>query len=135
MSAEAFLKSLFGTLPEYFRSAEELKAQWSAPASRKKLLEQLQQKGFGLDALRQIQIILDAEDKDIYDVLSYVAYATDMQSRSERATKAKVQIEAQADTAQQDFLNFVLEQYVTDGFESLDDAKLGAYLTLKYKSI
>lgn len=135
MTAEAFLKQLFGDLPTYFSSPEDLKAQWSAPHSRKKLLEQLAQKGFSLEALRQCQIVLDAEDSDIYDVLSYIAYATEMQPRAVRAQKAQEVMKGQIEVSHQEFLNFVLEQYVDNGFESLDDAKLGAYLTLKYKSV
>jgi type I restriction enzyme R subunit len=36
---------------------------------------------------------------------------------------------------QQEFLNFVLEQYVKEGVDELDDSKLPNLLELKYKAI
>jgi len=39
------------------------------------------------------------------------------------------------DPKQQEFINFVLEQYVRDGVGELDDDKLGNLLRLKYRAI
>jgi type I restriction enzyme R subunit len=39
------------------------------------------------------------------------------------------------DAKQQEFLNFVLKQYVNSGVEEPDDAKLKPLLELKYKAI
>jgi type I restriction enzyme, R subunit len=50
MSAAQFLESLFGALPEFFKNEDELRALWSAPDTRRKLLEGLADKGFGRDA-------------------------------------------------------------------------------------
>lgn len=41
-----FVRSLFDKLPEFFKTEEELRAIWSAPESRKLLLEQLRDAGF-----------------------------------------------------------------------------------------
>ncbi len=47
MSAQQFMEMLFGTLPEFFKDEAELRALWSAPDTRAKLLQGLAEKGFG----------------------------------------------------------------------------------------
>ena len=47
MHAQQFLEELFGKLPEFFKNEAELRALWSAPDTRAKLLEGLAEKGFG----------------------------------------------------------------------------------------
>lgn len=46
ISAEEFLKNLFGELPTFFKNEEELIEILSRPDTRKKLLDELQEKGF-----------------------------------------------------------------------------------------
>ena len=75
MSAHQFLELLFGKLPEFFHDEEELRTVWSAPDTRKQLLQGLAEKGFGADQLAEMQRIIDAENCDLFDVLAHVAYA------------------------------------------------------------
>jgi len=132
MSAQQFMEMLFGKLPEFFKDEEELRALWSAPDTRKKLLEGLADKGFGRDQLTEMQKIIDAEKSDLIDVLTYVAYALPPLTREERATKAKVIISTHFNSKQQVFLDFVLSHYVSVGVEELDQSKLNPLLHLKY---
>jgi type I restriction enzyme, R subunit len=74
MSAQQFMESLFGKLPEFFKDEAELRTLWSAPDTRKKLLQGLAEKGFGYNQLSEMQRIIDAEKSDLFDVLAYVAY-------------------------------------------------------------
>jgi type I restriction enzyme R subunit len=132
VSAKQFMETLFGKLPEFFRDEEELRALWSAPDTRKKLLDGLAEKGFGHDQLAEMQRIIDAEKSDLFDVLAYVAYASPTLTREERAAKAKVIISTHFNTKQQVFLDFVLSHYVKVGVEELDQEKLTPLLKLKY---
>ena len=75
MSAQQFLETLFGKIPDFFESEEELRTLWSAPDTRSRLLLGLSEHGFGLDQLAEIQRIIEAEKSDLFDVLAYVAYA------------------------------------------------------------
>jgi len=75
MSAHQFMELLFGKLPDFFKDETELRAIWSAPDTRKKLLQGLAEKGFGHDQLIEMQKIIDAEKSDLFDVLAHVAYA------------------------------------------------------------
>lgn len=134
ISAEEFLRSLFGALPELFKSEDELRTIWSKPDTRKKLLEELTEKGFAKQQLTEFQKILNAENSDLYDVLAYIAFHSDILERATRADKAKIHLD-NYDPKQQEFLNFVLSQYVKQGVEELDDTKISDLLILKYHAI
>jgi type I restriction enzyme, R subunit len=132
MSAQQFMEMLFGKLPEFFKNEAELRALWSAPETRRKLLEGLAEKGFGHDQLVEMQKIIDAEKSDLFDVLAHVAYAMPTLTREERAARAKVSINTKFSTKQQSFIDFVLAHYVSVGVGELDSEKLTPLLRLKY---
>lgn len=132
MSAQQFMELLFGKLPEFFKDEAELRAIWSAPDTRKKLLQGLAEKGFGHDQLAEMQRIIDAEKSDLFDVLAYVAYALPPQTRAVRAAMAKIAVTTHFNTKQQVFLDFVLSHYVSVGVDELDLEKLTPLLRLKY---
>ena len=132
MSAQQFMELLFGKLPEFFRDEAELRTIWSAPDTRKKLLQGLSERGFGRDQLAEMQKIIDAEKSDLFDVLAYVAYAMPPLTREERAATAKGVIDTRFNTNQRAFLDFVLSHYVCVGVGELDQEKLTPLLHLKY---
>ena len=132
MSAQQFMEMLFGKLPDFFQDETELRALWSAPDTRAKLLQGLAEKGFGKDQMAEMQKIIDAEKSDLFDVLAHIAYALPTLTREERAAKAKVEIRNHFDSKQQVFLDFVLSHYVQVGVEELDREKLRPLLLLRY---
>lgn len=134
ISAEEFLQNMFGSLPDFFKNEDELRRIWSRPDTRKKLLEELSEKGFTKSQLQDLQKMIHAEKSDLYDVLAYVAFQTKPVDRSTRAERAKIHF-GNYDAKQQAFLDFVLRQYVNSGVDELDDAKLPNLLELKYKAI
>ena len=134
MSAHQFMEMLFGKLPEFFKDEDELRVLWSAPDTRKKLLNGLAEKGFGHEQLVEMQKIIDAEKSDLFDVLAYVAYTLPPLNREERAAKAKIIISTHFNSKQQAFLDFVLSHYVSVGVEELDQEKLTPLLRLRYNN-
>jgi type I restriction enzyme R subunit len=132
MSAQQFMEMLFGALPEFFRDEAELRALWSLPDTRAKLLQGLAEKGFRKDQMAEMQRVIDAENSDLFDVLAHVAYALPTLTREDRAAKAKVEISTHFNSKQQVFLDFVLSHYVQVGVEELDREKLRPLLLLKY---
>lgn len=134
ISSAEFIEQLFGDIPTLFSSEDELRKIWSLPGTRKKLLDELNEKGYTSAQLDDLRKLVQGEESDLFDVLSYVAYHTNLVPRLERAEKAKLQI-MDYNAKQQEFLNFVLEQYVRDGVNELDDKKLPELLELKYKAI
>jgi type I restriction enzyme R subunit len=134
ISAHEFLTALFGSLPDYFKNENELRAIWSKPDTRKKLLQDLNEKGYTNSQLEDLRNMIHAEDSDLYDVLAHVAFSASPVKRSQRAEYAKSHFGVY-ESKQRVFLDFVLKQYVQTGFTELDDAKLPELLTLKYKAI
>lgn len=135
ISAEEFLENLYGKLPEFFKDEEELRRIWSVPSTRKSLLEQLEDAGFGKDELLNLQKLINAEKSDLFDVLEYVSFAIKPITREERVVKASSQIFDGLADRQKDFLSFVLSKYIETGVSELDQEKLPSLLELKYQSI
>jgi len=134
MSAQQFMESLFGKLPEFFKDEAELRALWSAPDTRAKLLAGLAEQGFGEVQLAEMQRIIDAEKSDLFDMLAYVAYALPTLTREERATHARIHVNTHFSIKQRAFLDFVLQHYVSVGVEELEQEKLTPLLRLKYRN-
>lgn len=132
MSAQQFMELLYGKLPEFFKDEAELRAIWSEPDTRKKLLQGLAEKGFGGEQLGEMQAIIDAENSDLFDVLAHVAYALPPLTREHRATTAKSAISTHFNSKLQAFLDFVLSQYVKVGVDELDVEKLSPLLKRRY---
>jgi type I restriction enzyme R subunit len=132
MSAQQFMELLFGKLPAFFKDEAELRFLWSAPDTRRRLLDGLAEKGFGGAQLAEMQRLINAEQSDLFDVLAHVAYALPTITRQERAARARVDINASFNQKQRAFLDFVLAHYVDVGVEELDQEKLTPLLRLKY---
>ncbi len=134
MSAQQFMELLFGKLPEFFQDEAELRSLWSAPDTRAKLLEGLAEKGFGEAEMAEMQLLIDAEKSDLFDVLAHVAFALTPLTREERAARATLEVREHYESKQQAFLDFVLAQYVQVGVHELDQDKLAPLLRLKYNN-
>lgn len=134
MSAAQFLESLYGALPEFFKDEDELRRLWSEPDTRKALLAGLADKGFDRGALAEMQKTIEAEHSDLFDVLAYVAFASEPVSREARAALAHTASAAEFTDKQQAFVDFVLAQYVQQGVDELDHDKLSPLLKLKYNN-
>lgn len=135
MSAAQFIESLYGHLPELFTNEDELRAIWSRPDTRKRLLQGLEDRGFGSEQLREVARMIDAENSDLFDVLAYIAFTLAPVSRAERVKTRKERIFSRYSSREQEFLDFVLEHYVAVGVSELDQDKLPSLLNLKYHSI
>ena len=132
MSAQQFMETLFGKLPEFFKDEQELRGLWSAPDTRRQLLAGLAEQGFGKDQLAEMQKIIDAEKSDLFDVLAYVAYAMAPLTREQRSQQAMAKISEHFNPKQRVFLDFVLAHYVAQGVEELEQSKLTPLLKLRY---
>ena len=134
ISASEFIKQLYGDLPNFFSSEDELRKLWSLPDTRKKLLSELNEKGYSHKQLSDLKNLVNGHDSDLFDVLNYIAYHKDLVPRFERAEMAKMRLGDYSEN-QREFLNFVLEQYIEEGVDELYVEKLSPLLTLKYSTI
>ena len=135
MSAAQFIESLYGELPGLFKDEDELRTLWSKPETRKKLMSGLEEKGYGTEQLAEVRRMIDAEKSDLFDVLAYIAFALPTITREERVEKRKGLIFQRYTDKQQEFLAFVLDQYIDQGVNELDQEKLPDLLELKYHTV
>ena len=132
---EEFMNNMFGAMPEFFKSEEELRIIWSNPITRKIFLEKIAEIGYGRNELETLQKMIDAEQSDLFDVLTYISFLSQPISRMERVEQTRNDIFAGLDEKQKDFLEFVLLKYEEKGVEELDEDKLPVLLNLKYHAI
>ncbi len=134
VSAQQFIAEMFGRLPEFFTSSEDLHKQWADPDTREALLGRMEEAGYGKEILKDIRKIMDAEDCDLLDVLEYVAYATTPIERKERAERLKDYRDT-LNIVQRQFVDYLIAAYIKSGVEELQTDKLKVQLMLKFGSI
>ncbi|TSC91407.1 MAG: type I restriction enzyme, R subunit [Parcubacteria group bacterium Licking1014_17] len=135
ISVKEFMDNMFGALPEFFKSEEELRKIWSNPITRKTFLEKISTLGYGKDELETLQKMINAEQSDLFDVLAYISFVTQPITRKQRVEQARAKIFEGLDARQKEFLEFVLAKYEDRGVEELDEEKLPILLNLKYHAI
>lgn len=134
VSVQEFMDNMFGAMPDFFKSEEELRKIWSDPVTRKVFLEKISAIGYGKDELEMLQKMINAEQSDLFDVLNYISFLKPIISRVERVEQAKEKIYEGLGEKQKEFLDFVLSKYEERGAEELDEDKLPVLLNLKYHS-
>jgi type I restriction enzyme R subunit len=136
ITAKEFVERLFSDLPQFFENEDQLREIWSDPTTRETLLLSLAEAGYDEEKLEGMQELIDAKDSDVYDVLRYVAYASEAMSRKTRVTATKPSInKAFSDYKQLEFINFILNKYVEDGTAELSPSKMRSLIELKYNTI
>lgn len=130
-----FLEMLFGKLPEFYTSEEDLQRIWSDPRTRRPLLIGLAERGFDEEKLEALKDLINAEDSDVYDVLRYISYAKETMTRAERAGIIRNYYLEQLDENQRAFVSFVLDTYEKGGENELSMENLTGLVQLKYHSL
>ena len=134
INSEEFLTRLYGELPKLFKDQNALKDQWANPKTREKLLEELEQMGYTQKHLDELRNIVKANDCDLYDVLSHLAFQAELIPRTKRAQKATVSLSDYSKN-QKEFLDFILSKYVEDGYSELSSEKLPQLMELRYGGV
>ena len=136
ITAKEFVERLFSDLPQFFENEDQLREIWSDPTTREALLISLSEAGYDEEKLEGMKDLIDAKDSDVYDVLRYVAYASEAMTRKTRVTTTKPSIsKAFSDYKQLEFINFILDKYVEDGTAELSPSKMRSLIELKYNTI
>jgi type I restriction enzyme R subunit len=136
MSLTEFIQSLYNTLalPDFFKDEAELRALWSAPVTRQKLLERLEGAGFSKSDLIEIQALIEAEDCDLFDVLEYIRFALPPVTRRERSAVSLTKLSGMTEK-QQSFVEFLADQYQVRGVDELEESRLERLLEAKYSNV
>ena len=75
------------------------------------------------------------KESDLFDVLAYVSFNSSPRTREARANKARSRIGIQFTDRQRDFIDFVLDQYVSEGVQELALEKLPPLLEIRYGGV
>ena len=134
VSAEEFLKAMFGEMPNFYTTIEELREKWASPKTREELLEKMGEAGYDKETLNRIRTLIDADNSDLLDVLEYVSFNVEPIKREERAQRTNSYVSTLSEH-QQDFVNYVIALYIREGIEELGTSKLPEILNMKYGSV
>jgi type I restriction enzyme R subunit len=130
-----FVEIVYGELPTFFSSEEDLRRQWQDPAARELLLDGLAQKGFDEEKLNALKSIVDSQNSDLFDVLRYIAYAKETQSRAQRADYVRQHYMPNLPSKAQPLVDFILNTYEDIGENELTMPNLKRLLELQYKTM
>lgn len=111
LSATQYLEQLIGKLPALYESEEQLRKLRADPETREKLLAMLDDIGIDKEQLETLQMMFQAQDSDIYDILAHLSFSSPLKSRDERVQRVKVHDHLQSlaeDLNARKFLEFVL---------------------------
>lgn len=125
---------MYGRLPEFYSSIDDLKQQWSDPKTREMLLDRLGQAGYDVDVLTQIRHIIDADNADLLDVLEYISYAVSPIERKKRAEKTRGYVDTLT-PAQKSFVNYIIIAYMENGVKELRRDNLPGLIEQKFRDI
>ena len=135
ISAQEFLKRLFGDLTGLISDEDHLRKVWSDPDSREKFLTQLADRGYDDGRLNDIRRLVDAPDSDLFDVLGYVLFTHAPKTREDRAEAVKDEGLAAVQGDLKALLIRILNAYEENGEGELATSKLSQFLTAHYGSV
>jgi type I restriction enzyme R subunit len=132
LKTEDYLELLIGVLGKFYNDEDGLREIWSNPINRKDLLNKLREMHIDESQLNDLKVIFEAEESDIYDVLTHISFNLNIKTRNERviAVENSVFVEKFHNEKAKEFIEFILERYKKDGVKELDEDKLGKLVDL-----
>ena len=132
LTAKEFLEKLIGFIPNIYSSEEEFRQLWANPDTREQILQQLEQEGFDSEQLDTLREMLSARDCDIFDVIAYLTYSSEMLTRHQRVEIAEGDhfFDVYQNMKARDFLRFVLKRYEKDDIQELKRDRLSELIKL-----
>ena len=131
VSADDFLEAMFGQMPEFYTSIEDLREKWASPKTREELLDKMSEAGYDKETLSRIRTLIDADNSDLLDVLEYISFNVEPIQRAERVQRTDPYVESLT-APQQDFVKYVIRLYIREGIDELGTSKLPEILKMKY---
>ena len=135
VSTSDFIMQIYGILPDYFNSEQELRKMWANPIERKELLHKLELSGFGMDSLLSIQEVLNAKDSDILDILELIAYNIPVINRDIRVENNMDSIYSNLSPSQTEFIDFLVDKYIKEGVSQFNNDDLDVLVKMKYNTL
>lgn len=135
MSAQEFIERLFGDLKGWVVDEDRLREVWSNPETREKFMNQLREREYTDEVLKEIKVIVDAPKSDIFDVLGYVLSATPPITREQRVDNVEKDGMGDVDDEMREFLLRILDSYTMSGETELSSERLKHHIMAVYGSV
>ncbi|MDD3854242.1 MAG: DEAD/DEAH box helicase family protein [Sulfurimonas sp.] len=132
LKTEDYLELLIGILGKFYNDEDGLREIWSNPKNRKEMLQKLSNMQIDESQLNDLKVIFEAENSDIYDVLTHISFNMSIKTRAERVLHVENSefVEKFHNEKAKEFIEFILERYKKDGVKELDEDKLGKLVDL-----
>ncbi len=130
LSTEDFLKKLFSELPKLYESEHQLRMTWADPDKREELLRKLASLWFDKEQFAALKKMFCAEKSDIFDILSYISYETEIKNRKQRSVFWKHFASNYTNPEAKEFLEFLTDLYENNGILDFAKEKLTAKVDL-----
>ena len=132
VTIDELIRQLFGRLPQFFDSEEDLRQQWARPDTRAALLGQLEREGFAEEKLDMVRHVLCMDDCDLFDVLAFLAYKTTPMERARRVELVRQDYAATLNQKQQQFCDLIMTHYIRRGFKELAMENLKDFIRIQF---
>ena len=130
LSTEDFLKKLFSELPKLYENEHQLRMTWADPDKREELLRKLASLWFDKEQFAALKKMFCAEKSDIFDILSYISYETEIKNRKQRSVFWKHFASNYTNPEAKEFLEFLTDLYENNGILDFAKEKLTAKVDL-----
>lgn len=130
LSTEDFLKKLFSELPKLYENEHQLRMTWADPDKREELLRKLASLWFDKEQFAALKKMFCAEKSDIFDILSYISYETEIKNRKQRSVFWKYFASNYTNPEAKEFLEFLTDLYKNNGILDFAKEKLAAKVEL-----
>ena len=132
LKTDEYLKLLVGILGEFYNDEQTLRDIWSNPTNRKELLTKLKEMDIDESQLNDLKVMFEAQNSDIYDILTHISFNLDIKTRSERVLSVENSdfTEKYHTNKAKEFIEFVLDRYKKDGVKELEDNNLSTLIKL-----
>ena len=130
LSTGDFLKKLFSELPKLYESEHQLRITWADPDKREELLRKLASLWFDKEQFAALKKMFCAEKSDIFDILSYISYETEIKNRKQRSVFWKHFASNYTNPEAKEFLEFLTDLYENNGILDFAKEKLTAKVDL-----
>jgi len=133
LNSSDFIKKIIWDLPNFYKDENQLRKIWSNPETRWKLLNSLSNVWLDTEQIKDLKKMFNAENSDIFDILSHVSFDSLMKIRKERSQFWEIIISKYESLKAKDFLKFLLDIYVRDWILSFKEDWLSTKIALYNK--
>ena len=135
MTTHQFLEMLFGDLKGLVADEDQLRNIWSNPETRRRFMEQLREREYTGEVLKEVKTLVDAPDSDLFDVLGYVLFTNPPLTREQRADNVEKSGLGDVDGEMREFLLRILASYAKSGEDELSVERLTQHMKAVYGSV